>query len=91
MIAYYFSTEIVSVYTAMDVSAIGFEGYEKRLQISFFEPSIFVDPEGKGLWYLLKAQLDEIPTPAECTIVSSMSNDHVDSYVLSESSLFVYP
>ncbi|GAB4828962.1 hypothetical protein Ancab_018622 [Ancistrocladus abbreviatus] len=72
-------------------SAIGFEGYEKRLEMSFFEPSIFVDPEGKGLRALTKAQLDEILGPAECTIVDSLSNDNVDSYVLSESSLFVYP
>ncbi|KAK2983926.1 hypothetical protein RJ640_017847, partial [Escallonia rubra] len=76
---------------ALEVSAIGFEGYEKRLEISFFEPSIFSDPEGKGLRTLSKAQLDEILGPAECTIVSSLSNEHVDSYVLSESSLFVYP
>ncbi|GAB4828965.1 hypothetical protein Ancab_018625 [Ancistrocladus abbreviatus] len=72
-------------------SAIGFEGYEKRLEMSFFEPSIFVDPEGKGLRALTKAQLDEILGPAECTIVDSLSNDNVDSYVLSESSLFIYP
>ncbi|KAL7171343.1 hypothetical protein ACSBR2_036069 [Camellia fascicularis] len=76
---------------ALAVSAIGFEGYEKRLEISFFEPSIFADPEGRGLRSLSKSQLDEILEPAECTIVSSLSNDHVDSYVLSESSLFVYP
>ncbi|GAV80219.1 SAM_decarbox domain-containing protein [Cephalotus follicularis] len=76
---------------AMAVSAIGFEGYEKRLEICFFEPGIFLDPEGKGLRSLSKAQLDEILGPAECTIVSSLSNDDVDSYVLSESSLFVYP
>ncbi|GKU90448.1 hypothetical protein SLEP1_g4441 [Rubroshorea leprosula] len=76
---------------AMAVSAIGFEGYEKRLEISFFEPGIFVDPEGKGLQLLSKDQLDEILGPAQCTIVSSLSNEHVDSYVLSESSLFVYP
>ena len=75
----------------MAVSAIGFEGYEKRLEISFFEPSIFFDPEGKGLRSLSKPQLDEILGPAECTIVSSLSNKQVDSYVLSESSLFVYP
>ncbi|KAA8532810.1 hypothetical protein F0562_033073 [Nyssa sinensis] len=76
---------------ALAISAIGFEGYEKRLEISFFEPSIFADPEGRGLRSLSKAQLDEFLEPAECTIVSSLSNDHVDSYVLSESSLFVYP
>ncbi|KAK9277765.1 hypothetical protein L1049_007312 [Liquidambar formosana] len=76
---------------ALPVSAIGFEGYEKRLEISFFELGIFADPEGRGLRSLSKAQLDEILEPAECTIVASLSNDHVDSYVLSESSLFVYP
>ncbi|KAG7563497.1 S-adenosylmethionine decarboxylase core [Arabidopsis suecica] len=75
----------------MAVSAIGFEGFEKRLEISFFETSVFLDPEGKGLRALTKSQLDEILTPAECTIVSSLSNSLVDSYVLSESSLFVYP
>lgn len=76
---------------ALAVSAIGFKGYEKRLEILFFEPSIFADPDGKGLRTLSKAQLDEILGHAECTIVTSLSNDHVDSYVLSESSLFVYP
>lgn len=76
---------------AMAVSAIGFEGFEKRLEISFFDPGIFVDPQGKGLRSLTKSQLDEILAPAECTIVSSLSNEKVDSYVLSESSLFVYP
>ncbi|KAF8378506.1 hypothetical protein HHK36_029848 [Tetracentron sinense] len=76
---------------ALPVSAIGFEGYEKRLELSFFEPGIFADPEGKGLRSLSKTQLDEILKPAECTIVASLSNDCLDSYVLSESSLFVYP
>ncbi|KAL6961057.1 adenosylmethionine decarboxylase [Sarracenia purpurea var. burkii] len=76
---------------ALPVSAIGFEGYEKRLEISFFEPGIFTDPGGRGLRALSKSQLDEIVKLAECTIVSSLSNDDVDSYVLSESSLFVYP
>ncbi|CAH9124168.1 unnamed protein product [Cuscuta epithymum] len=71
---------------AMSVSAIGFEGYEKRLEISFF-----THPEGKGLRSLSKSQLDEFLGPAECTIVSSLSNEFVDSYVLSESSLFIYP
>ncbi|KAL0408790.1 UNVERIFIED_CONTAM: S-adenosylmethionine decarboxylase proenzyme [Sesamum radiatum] len=75
----------------LSISSIGFEGFEKRLEISFFQPSIFSDPEGKGLRSLSKAQLDEILEPAECTIVASLSNEHVDSYVLSESSLFVYP
>ncbi|KAL1189633.1 S-adenosylmethionine decarboxylase proenzyme 3 [Cardamine amara subsp. amara] len=75
----------------MTVSAIGFEGFEKRLEISFFESNVFLDPQGKGLRALTKSQLDEILNPAECTIVSSLSNSFLDSYVLSESSLFVYP
>ncbi|KAJ4825146.1 hypothetical protein Tsubulata_008682 [Turnera subulata] len=76
---------------ASPVSAIGFEGFEKRLEVAFHEPSFFADPTGKGLRSLSKAELDEILTPAECTIVDSLSNELVDSYVLSESSLFVYP
>lgn len=76
---------------ALSASPIGFEGYEKRLEVSFFEPGIFSDPEGRGLRVLSKSQLDEILEPAQCTIVDSLSNDLVDSYVLSESSLFVYP
>ncbi|KDP24344.1 hypothetical protein JCGZ_25640 [Jatropha curcas] len=76
---------------ALPTSAIGFEGYEKRLEVSFSEPGFFADPGGMGLRSLSKAQIDEILKPAECTIVDSLSNDHVDSYVLSESSLFIYP
>lgn len=76
---------------AVQVSAIGFEGYEKRLEITFSDPGLFADPGGRGLRSLTKNQLDEILAPAECTIVSSLSNDSLDSYVLSESSLFVYP
>lgn len=74
----------------IQTSAIGFEGYEKRLEITFSDPGLFADPGGRGLRSLTKNQLDDILTPAECTIVSSLSNDFVDSYVLSESSLFVY-
>ncbi|XP_074331870.1 S-adenosylmethionine decarboxylase proenzyme-like [Apium graveolens] len=76
---------------ASPASAIGFEGYEKRFEIVFSVPGIFADPLGKGLRSLTKNQLDEILAPAECTIVGSLSNELVDSYVLSESSLFVYP
>lgn len=72
-------------------SAIGFEGYEKRFEISFSEPGIFVDVGGRGLRSLSKTQLDEIIMPAQCTIVSSLSNDQVDSYIISESTFFVYP
>lgn len=75
----------------MAVSAIGFEGFEKRLEITFTEPPIFADPNRLGLRALTRAQIDSILEPACCTIVSQLSNTELDSYVLSESSLFVYP
>ncbi|GLJ52383.1 hypothetical protein SUGI_1114320 [Cryptomeria japonica] len=73
------------------MSAIGFEGFEKRLEIEFFPTTFFADPEGRGLRALTRPQLDEILKLAECTIVSELSNEHLDSYVLSESSMFIYP
>ncbi|XP_072992390.1 S-adenosylmethionine decarboxylase proenzyme-like [Typha latifolia] len=73
------------------VSAIGFEGYEKRLEITFSGASVFVDPHGRGLRALSRAQIDSILDLARCTIVSQLSNKDFDSYVLSESSLFVFP
>ncbi|KAK6135627.1 hypothetical protein DH2020_030638 [Rehmannia glutinosa] len=75
----------------MAVSAIGFEGFEKRLEITFSKPPMFADPNGLGLRGLTRAQIDSILEPACCTIVSQLSNTDFDSYVLSESSLFVYP
>lgn len=72
-------------------SPIGFEGFEKRLEIIFSPAPIFTDPSGIGLRALTRSQLDSILELAQCTIVSHLSNSEFDSYVLSESSLFVYP
>lgn len=72
-------------------SAIGFEGFEKRLEITFSEPPIFADPNGLGLRALSRPDIDSILEPACCTIVSHLSNAELDSFVLSESSLFIYP
>lgn len=72
-------------------SPIGFEGFEKRLELTFSEPSLFNDPNGLGLRALTRSQIDSILEPACCTIVSQLSNTEFDSYVLSESSLFIYP
>jgi S-adenosylmethionine decarboxylase len=43
-----------------------------------------------GLRVLTRPQLDILCERAKCTIVSHITNNHLDSYVLSESSLFVY-
>lgn len=72
-------------------SPIGFEGFEKRLEITFSPPPIFADPSGLGLRRLTRTQLDSILEPARCSIVAQLSSAELDSYVLSESSLFVYP
>ncbi|KAJ7566018.1 hypothetical protein O6H91_02G085000 [Diphasiastrum complanatum] len=68
-----------------------FEGFEKRLELEFFASPNFLDMDGLGLRLLTREQLDKMLRAAECTIVSELSNEWFDSYVLSESSLFVYP
>lgn len=48
-------------------------------------------PTKIGLRQLSKTDLDKICARARCTILSSVSNQYLDAYVLSESSLFIYP
>jgi len=65
----------------------GFEGPEKRLEIDFK-----INPNRPlGLRSLSREQINELLDLAKCSIVGSKSNDFFDSYVLSESSLFIYP
>jgi hypothetical protein len=45
----------------------------------------------QGLRLLPRSDLDLICSRARCTILSHISNRYLDAYVLSESSLFVYP
>lgn len=45
----------------------------------------------QGLRRLPRGDLDRICARARCTILSVISNRYLDAYVLSESSLFVYP
>lgn len=44
-----------------------------------------------GLRLLPREDIDRICARARCTILSTISNRYLDAYVLSESSLFVYP
>lgn len=61
-----------------------FEGTEKLLEIWFVKTS-----SEQSLRHIPRSELDKLMTVARCEIVSSTSNHHIDSYVLSESSLFV--
>ena len=63
-----------------------FEGPEKTLEVCFLPGAGDI----RGCRGLTRAQLDCILEEARCTILSRMSNAHLDAYVLSESSLFVY-
>ncbi|CAM9447761.1 unnamed protein product [Chrysoparadoxa australica] len=63
-----------------------FEGPEKTLEVCF-KPGV---GHPDGCRALDKAMLDQICKRAKCTILSCISNQHLDAYVLSESSLFVY-
>ncbi|KAI0510447.1 hypothetical protein KFK09_011049 [Dendrobium nobile] len=63
----------------------GFEGFEKRLELHFFGD----DP--MGLRRLSFKTLDHILAAVQCRVVSAVGNAHFDAYVLSESSLFLYP
>lgn len=66
-----------------------FEGSEKRIEVDFSYANGAAS--NAGLRSLTRQQLDDLMTDAACSIVSSRSNAHFDAYVLSESSLFVYP
>ena len=80
-----------------------FEGPEKTLEIDFVPEtwtppsdgdaggSASLPPRRSGLRAISRATLDSLLTAAQCCILSSASNKFFDSYVLSESSLFVYP
>ncbi|KAG8370113.1 hypothetical protein BUALT_Bualt14G0083700 [Buddleja alternifolia] len=66
----------------------GFEGFEKRIELQFYGD----DPvTGKGLRLLDFFSLEKVLHAVQCTVVSAVGNKYFDSYVLSESSLFVYP
>jgi len=72
---------------ATGVTITGFEGPEKRLEIDF-KPN---PAKPHGLRFITKNQWQEMLNFSSCTIISQMSNEFCDAYVLSESSLFVYP
>ncbi|KAM7257495.1 hypothetical protein ACFE04_013236 [Oxalis oulophora] len=68
----------------------GFEGFEKRLELHFSgdDPS---KTNIMGLRLLNFESLQEVLNLVQCTIVSAVGNQFFDAYVLSESSMFIYP
>lgn len=71
-----------------------FEGPEKTLEVCFRckdgeQEAVFTGKKA-ALRTLSRKDLDLVCTKARCTILSSVSNQYLDAYVLSESSLFVY-
>ncbi|XVF28470.1 hypothetical protein REPUB_Repub15cG0032100 [Reevesia pubescens] len=68
----------------------GFEGFEKRLELHFFgDDPVTID--NMGLRLLDFESLEQVLHAVQCTVVSAVGNHFFDAYVLSESSLFVYP
>nr|XP_010931927.1 S-adenosylmethionine decarboxylase proenzyme 4-like [Elaeis guineensis] len=63
----------------------GFEGFEKRLELHFSGDNPL------GLRYLSIDDLQQVLDAVQCSIVSAAGNHSFDAYVLSESSLFLYP
>ncbi|KAL1320154.1 hypothetical protein HN51_064874 [Arachis hypogaea] len=68
----------------------GFEGFEKRLELHFFTTTTTF--HYLGLRTLDFDQcINQTLQAVQCTVVSAVGNSFFDAYVLSESSLFVYP
>lgn len=59
---------------------------EKKVEIDFR-----LRDAGRDLRAIPRATIDAFLTLAKCTVISTKHNDKFDSYLLSESSLFIYP
>ncbi|KAJ2776861.1 spermidine resistance protein [Coemansia javaensis] len=76
-----------------------FEGPEKLLEMWFApgpEPARSIgqgggQPARGGLRRVPRAAWQQMLDLVHCQVLSTLSNEHVDSYLLSESSFFVYP
>jgi len=79
----------MNIHHSTDCNITGFEGPEKRLEVNFKRLGVYEG--GQGLRAISKDSWQEMLNFASCTIISHMKNDEFDAYVLSESSLFVYP
>ncbi|PAN17211.1 hypothetical protein PAHAL_3G113800 [Panicum hallii] len=73
------------------MASSGFKGFEKLLELVFSLPSCGGARAQHGLRLLPVGALREALEAVQCAVVSAAGNTAFDAYVLSESSLFVYP
>ncbi|CAG7675280.1 unnamed protein product [Allacma fusca] len=74
----------------MESSEMYFEGVEKLLELWFMRSSPEIHDYGSlDLRRIPKAEIVNMLEIVKCEVISTMSNDYLDSYVLSESSLFI--
>ena len=59
---------------------------EKKVEIDFHVPA-----GGPDLRSIPRSAIDGFLSLAKCTVISTRNNEHFDSYLLSESSLFIFP
>jgi len=64
-----------------------FEGPEKKLEVFFSLPA----SDAEGFRQFGQATWSDLLVAVSCTILHSKANDQFDAYLLSESSMFVYP
>ena len=67
----------------MGATANNFEGPEKKLEVILFSPQFGIRNNDDGRW-------DNIVQASQADIISKKSTEHLDAYILSESSLFVW-
>ena len=68
---------------SLEVVATHFEGPEKKLEVILFSPQFDIRNNDDGRW-------DKIVKASQAEIISKKSTAHLDAYILSESSLFVW-
>ncbi|KAI5839489.1 S-adenosylmethionine decarboxylase [Morchella snyderi] len=74
-------------------STNAFEGPEKLLEVWFTPSPELLPPttHQNGLKYITKERWEQMLDIVKCKVLSVVKNDNVDAYLLSESSMFVFP
>ena len=74
------------------VTQCGFEGPEKLIEIWFKPPMSTLDQQTRsmGLRAVDRSHWEDMLKIVRCQVLSVISNDECDAYLLSESSMFVY-